>query len=245
MRGAALLHRIRAPKQCKRTPRCGAVLLALFVAILSFHPALGLRSSNAYWKLPQDRILLYWIDTPTFATAADVQMLHTNLKLAMEQWESICPACGIRFVEVVDRSDATFRVIGVNVQRAFIADGFNPSDPRDKWALKIDKSYFNPNSKFDKVGILRHELGHILGYRHEQIAAPADRFVACGWKSEKNTDSTSVISITDYDPHSLMQYPCGVPMGPVLFDFSPTDVIGHRRLYGPSPAIPPAVNNAP
>lgn len=210
-------------------------ILTAAMAMSQPMPASALRASTAYWKTPQEKFLLYWIDTKTFPDAAQLTLLRANLEKAIDGWEDICVECGIRFVEVHNQRDATFRVVGVNVQRAFLADGFNPSDPKDKWVLKVDRSYFDPKSRFDKVGVLRHELGHILGYRHEQIVAPHDRFVACGWKTERNTDATSVIPLTDYDPSSLMHYPCGREGANILFDFSPLDIEGHRRLYGQQP----------
>ncbi|WP_029010292.1 hypothetical protein [Azospirillum halopraeferens] len=223
----------------------GVAMLAVMVCGAQADPAFALRVSTAYWKTPQDKILHYWIDAGSFPDADQLALLRANLTKATDDWENICRDCGIRFIEVANRSDATFLVVGVNVQRAFLADGFNPSDPRDKWVLKIDRSYFNPRSRFDKIGVLRHELGHILGYRHEQIVAPEDRFVACGWKTERNTDAASVIALTAYDPESLMHYPCGIEAESVLFGFSPLDIDGHRRLYGPNPvavAVPDAAS---
>lgn len=219
---------------------CRRVMVPLLMAALPLTqtaPAVALRVSTAYWKTPQEKFLLYWIDAGSFPDAAQLAQLRANLEKAADGWENICAECGIRFIEVHNQSDATFRVVGVNVQRAYLADGFNPSDPKDKWVLKIDRSYFSPQSRFDKVGILRHELGHILGYRHEQIMASDDRLVTCGWKTERNTDAASVIALTDYDTSSLMHYPCGLEGDHIRFDFSPLDIAGHRRLYGPTPAV--------
>jgi hypothetical protein len=144
------------------------------------------------------------------------------------------------------REDATFPVICVNVNKAFLALAFSPSDPKNKWKLQIDQSYFGP-SKYNKIGILRHEIGHILGYRHEQIAAPAEDNLTkkCNWKTEANTDEKSIITLTDYDPQSVMHYYCGVPAGPVLFEFSQKDIEGHHKLYGTAGAERPEVGAGP
>ena len=48
-----------------------------------------------------------------------------------------------------------------------IAQAFFPSSV-DR-TLRIFPSYFRSDMEFDSVGVLRHEIGHILGYRHEHI----------------------------------------------------------------------------
>jgi hypothetical protein len=213
-------------------------VLTLVLVPLFDPSAWALRASDAYWKKPSDRHLHYWIDADSFASPEKVAIVRANLEKATLDWERICQECGIQFIEVANRKDALFSVIEVNVRGAYIAYGFNPADPRNAWALRIDRSYFNEKSKLDKVGVLRHELGHILGYRHEQIAAPPQRAIACNWKTESNLDK--VINLTEYDPDSVMQYPCGAPAGPVRYDFSPMDIAGHRKLYGVVPPISPA-----
>ena len=210
----------------------GLPLLLIALSALCSTSALALRASTAYWKNPSDRHLHYWIDPARF-TPDELGIVRANLQSAASDWEAICPECGIRFIEVTDKADALFSVIEVNTRRAYMAQGFNPSDPRATWALRIDRSYFNDKSQFDKIGVLRHELGHILGYRHEQIAAPAQQAITCGWKTESNLDK--VINLTKYDPASLMQYPCGPVTAPVFFTFSSDDIAGHQKLYGPAP----------
>ncbi len=46
--------------------------------------------------------------------------------------------------------------------------------------IQIFPSFFDPNNKFDRAGILRHELGHILGLLHtcHNLEAPGD--IECG-----------------------------------------------------------------
>lgn len=73
---------------------------------------------------------------------------------------------------------------------------------------------------FDKTGVLRHELGHVLGYRHEHIG----NVPGC------NTEGVSWERLTPYTPNSVMHYFCG---GAGSFDLSLRDLdkAGHRCLY--------------
>jgi hypothetical protein len=76
-------------------------------------------------------------------------------------------------------------------------------------------------------GVFRHELGHVLGLRHEHIRAPGT------WCSE----DTSWRAVTAYDSSSVMHYPwCpGATNTGDLF-ITATDATGVESLYGPSSA---------
>ena len=52
------------------------------------------------------------------------------------------------------------------------------------------------------LGVLRHELGHVLGFRHEHIRSGAPP----GCPDE---DVFGAIDLNDYDPKSVMHYFCG------------------------------------
>lgn len=66
--------------------------------------------------------------------------------------------------------------------------------------LIIDPSYFT--TSFNKTGIMRHELGHVLGFRHEHILSDAP--AACPDEMVEG-----IIQYTQYDPQSVMHYFCG------------------------------------
>jgi len=148
------------------------------------------------------------------------------MEAACNDWVQVCPSSGLSFTHLVsldnapDLSTATFVVRFSPLQAGdFFAVSFFPNDPQFKRQLIVTPSYFT--SAFDHVGILRHELGHILGYRHEQVQAGSACALEDGnWKP-----------ITPYDAHSVMHYMCG---GGGSFSLQLTDVDkqGHRKTYG-------------
>jgi hypothetical protein len=92
-----------------------------------------------------------------------------------------------------------FDVRPVNVG-GYLARAFFPNFPRISRNVLVDLSSFNYSQK-TLNGILRHELGHTLGFRHEHIHP--DNKVDC---SEDNQFEP----LTEYDRSSVMHYPqCG------------------------------------
>lgn len=222
---SALPHRIKC------ITRLLLLVFAVMLPNLPASPALALRASTVYWKNPQERLLLYWINPAGPCSAEQIAMLRVNLNQAEKDWEDICTECGIEFIEVRSEKDAIFRVVCMNVG-GVLAQSFYPGDPKAKWILRIDKSYFSTKSMYDKIGILRHEIGHILGYRHEQIMLPDDQIKKCGWGFEKNTDDKSVVALTEYDPQSVMHYICGRATSPVFLNFRRRTLKGIASCMG-------------
>jgi hypothetical protein len=173
--------------------------------------------------------LTYAIDESTFAKA-EYQTVRANMRDATAAWAGVC---GIRFEhrEGQDHAggtatrDALFTVSKTDAGGEFIAAAFFPTDPPDRRAVVIDPSYFAPALGFDTVGVLRHELGHVLGFRHEHIreGAPA------GCLHEELEDTTAV---TRYDPQSVMHYLCGGLGSPEL-QLTDVDQEGAKVIYGP------------
>ena len=98
-----------------------------------------------------------------------------------------------------------FSVEPVNTSQ-YIARAFFPNDGRSARNVLITSSAFTTTSGGrDFEGILRHELGHTLGFRHEHIR------LANPCTTEANTNNRA---LTVYDEQSVMHYPqCRTPAG--------------------------------
>jgi hypothetical protein len=179
---------------------------------------------ETYWKQRSTRTLAYAVDRSSFPDAANYARLVTNVDKATREWEKACSACGIDFVYKSDQDASpshetvTFIVRQVDAQGAFIAAAFFPNDAPSNRFLDIDPSYYS--TTFDAVGVLRHELGHVLGYRHEHTRNVAGCFFEdSAWKP-----------LTPYDPHSVMHYFCGGG-GDMRLKLTKLDKKGHTGLY--------------
>jgi hypothetical protein len=173
-------------------------------------------------------VLSYCVLKNTFPRQEWYEEVVTNMRLATEAWEL---TCGVQF-EYIPRLDTStsmrpegvlFPVRHISAGGAFIAAAFFPNDVTSRRRLLIDPSYFS--TTFNHVGVLRHELGHVIGCRHEHIRSGAPPICP-------DEDTTGTINLTDYDPQSVMHYFCG-GVGSRTLEITQLDRIGAQRLYGP------------
>jgi subtilase family protein len=208
-------------------------------AIVSPELVVNLYRGQADFYPPERRTLTYFIDRATFRNDAEFTRVAQDMAAAIADWEHACPPCGVRFVRMKERipgSPPNFIVRTLNANGDFIAAAFFPHDVPARRTLDIDPSYFT--TRFRPVGVLRHELGHVLGYRHEQVRGVRgcfreDRF----WRP-----------LTVYDPKSVMHYFCG-GAGTLELTLTHIDREGHRSLYEPTvtaapPSAPPGASTA-
>jgi len=153
-----------------------------------------------------------------------------SARKATADWEK---TCGVKFrhrfelddSEQTPPSGVVFVVRELDAGGDFIAAAFFPDDPVNRRRVLIDPSFYSPKLGFDRVGVLRHELGHVLGFRHEQIRSEAP----AGCPDE---DTFGTINIGDYDPRSVMHYFCG-GVGSTTLAITEQDKAGAQKVYGP------------
>lgn len=153
----------------------------------------------------------------------------TDMQAAAQAWEA---AADIDFIHVAAQDAACdannpnveFDVRPIDVDGQYLARAFFPSDGRSDRNVLIDNSSFelDPADTLQLVGILRHELGHALGLRHEHTRPEA------GTCFEDN-DFTP---ITDYDRFSVMHYPQCNGGGDWSLTLTGLDKAGSACLYG-------------
>ncbi len=188
----------------------------------------GVIRDNKIVKWPENYIIKYCIAKGSFQTVEQYNLIKENMKKATSDWEK---TCNVKFFYdenkdainiLTPTSDLTFVVLGFNSNNRFIASAFFPYDPVVKRRLLIDPTYFTTH--FDKIGVLRHELGHTIGFRHEHIRGDAP--LVC-----QGENLTGTTNITKYDPKSVMHYFCG-GMGSIKLEITEIDKQGSQSIYG-------------
>jgi hypothetical protein len=105
--------------------------------------------------------------------------------------------------------------------QSYLARSFFPSSSRRNREILIDASSFGNISPWSLTGVLRHELGHTLGFRHEHTRPESGTcFEDNNWRA-----------LTAYDSSSVMHYPqCnGTQNGDLVL--TTLDKTGAHSLY--------------
>jgi hypothetical protein len=105
--------------------------------------------------------------------------------------------------------------------QGFLARSFFPSTARANREVQIDSSSFGTITPFTLAGILRHELGHTIGFRHEHTRPEAGTcFEDNNWRA-----------LTTYDAASVMHYPQCNGSNRGDLGLTARDKTGARALY--------------
>ncbi|WP_312251033.1 hypothetical protein [Sphingobium yanoikuyae] len=190
-----------------------------------------LNGKDQFWPKGK-RSLTYAIDKKSFTAnlpAAKAEELYsavsTNFKAAAEAWVTACASCGISFTHSAASDSApregqvTFIIRYSKEIRPEVALAFFPYEPPRQRYLYVFPGY--ATTPYDPVGVFRHEIGHILGYRHEMLASGA----GC-----HQTEEGTWRPLTPYDSKSVMHYYCG-NSAQLELKLSDTDKSSHSAMY--------------
>lgn len=191
---------------------------------------LGIVQNGKVVRWAPNFVLSYRVARETFTSEDRYRQAAQSIAPATAAWED---TCGIKFQYRDDLdtqpgsgpAGAVFSVREFNAGGSFIAASFFPNDPPARRRVLIDPSFFQQDLGFDRVGVLRHELGHVLGFRHEHIRSGAPP--VCPGEA-----LYGVIELTEYDPRSVMHYFCG-NRGTRDLKITDLDREGAQRVYGP------------
>lgn len=178
------------------------------------------------------RELTYTLEKASFTDAQRATVVQA-LADASREWVEACQPCDLTITHVADADwdEVTFVVRAREMAATALA--FFPNDPPDMRQLLISPAFFAADQTFDRIGVMRHELGHILGYRHEHVRSAS---LACLIATSK-LDRASWLPIPGFeaiDIRSVMHYPCG-GAGTNLLGLTDLDRAAHRVMYGDGP----------
>ncbi|WP_257455489.1 M57 family metalloprotease [Archangium lipolyticum] len=175
------------------------------------------------WGYLRQRNISYCVST---AFGANYNTVVQAMAQAAAAWQQV----NVRFHHRSDQDGACnasnnqviFDVRPVSGQ-SYLARAFFPSYSRASRNVLIDTSSFGNIAPWTLTGILRHELGHTIGFRHEHTRPEARTcFEDNNWRA-----------LTGYDAASVMHYPQCNGSNRGDLNLTATDVSGARVLYGP------------
>ena len=149
-------------------------------------------------------------------------------------WEAVA---NVNFVHLTaqdanctaSNANVVFDVRPVNSGGQYLARAFFPDSARASRNVLIDNTAFGSINPWTLAGIMRHELGHTLGFRHEHTRPESGTcFEDNNWRA-----------LTAYDSKSVMHYPqCnGTQTGDLII--TALDTQGAQALYGAPGGQPP------
>jgi PKD repeat protein len=200
--------------------------------------------ADARWSDTQKLQLTYCISSQWHSYAGgfehdDYYFIEMAVRQAAESWEAVA---NVNFTHLPANdtncnsanTNVLFRVIPY-AQAPYIAQAFFPdSVATDRFLIVNPGNVPVTGDKTTVSGVMRHELGHILGFVHEhgRVVTP-----------NCQTENIGRRDLTDYDSMSVMHYPYCYG-GDYDFAMTPNDITGVRSIYGANP-VPPPPNHQP
>ncbi|HEY5925139.1 MAG TPA: M57 family metalloprotease [Kofleriaceae bacterium] len=156
-------------------------------------------NSDDKWSASAALNITYCISQSSFGSRYNTMV--TAMNSATGAWEA---AGRVNFVHVSSQdgnctnrnNNVVFNVRQVNTNQ-YLARAFFPSSSRKGREILVASSSFGNINPWSLTGVMRHELGHTLGFRHEHTRPDSGVcFENNQWRA-----------LTTYDSASVMHYP--------------------------------------
>ncbi len=180
--------------------------------------------TDVAWSASQKNSLFYCVST---GFGSNYNTVVNAMNEAATDWGAAANISFIHLSQHDSNCTASNNSVVFDVRltsgQPYLARAFFPNFSRASRNILIDSNSFGVLGRWTLTGILRHELGHALGFRHEHTRPEAGTcFEDYSWRP-----------LTSYDSSSVMHYPqCN---GSNIDDLVLTerDKDGAATLYGP------------
>lgn len=180
--------------------------------------------ADVIWTSAQRHAITYCVST---SFGSNYNAVVTAMAQATGAWEAVTDVDFVYHSEfdgscTASNSNVVFDVNPVNSGGQYIARAFFPGQGRSTRNVLIDGSAFTSSGNPTVTGVLRHELGHTLGFRHEHTRPESGTcFEDNNWRA-----------LTTYDSASVMHYPQCNGTGDWSLSLTAKDIQGAVALYG-------------
>lgn len=190
---------------------------------------IAIESGGKILRWARGKVLDYCVWRPSYLSQNEYDRVVKDMARATSDWSALC---GVRFqyrkefdtTEKLTFGNVLFPVVRQKGGGDTIAMAFFPDAPVKERVVWTFDGYFAESPDFEPVGVLRHELGHVLGFRHEHIVPEAPDYFY-----PEPTDH--IVRLSDYDPQSVMHY-LGPGVGNPKLEFTDLDKTAAVRVYG-------------